>query len=198
MAVSRELRYEESQNFDSERQRLHNTADEYLCGRIVGGEEGQLLCQYMLTLAERLSPVLGEDALVRQYQEGVLMIIPSDLVFSSGRTDIRPDYYPVMDSLAIILQSCHRHCDLYLLIHTDNNCSDYVALSLSERRAKSFFKELKNRGIKHLHYEGKGYSAPLLPNDSEEYRSINRRVEIAILARKNSFNDFILNTTDYE
>ncbi len=58
-------------------------------------------------------------------------------------------------------------------------------LSLSVERAKTVIDELVERGIsaEKFIYTGKGGSEPVAPNDSEENRAKNRRVEIIILDR---------------
>ena len=54
---------------------------------------------------------------------------------------------------------------------------------LSVRRAKSVITYLNKKGIINKRFEAKGYgkSKPLIPNDTEESRALNRRVELIIL-----------------
>lgn len=68
--------------------------------------------------------------------------------------------------------------------HTDDVGSDAYNQRLSQRRAESVTDYLvKQEGIERSRIEGKGYgkTKPLVPNDSDENRAINRRVEFEIL-----------------
>ncbi len=68
--------------------------------------------------------------------------------------------------------------------HTDDVGSDAYNQRLSQRRAESVTDYLvKQEGIERSRIEGKGYgkAKPLVPNDSDENRAINRRVEFEIL-----------------
>lgn len=69
--------------------------------------------------------------------------------------------------------------------HTDAKGSNEYNLSLSQRRAKAVYDTLVDKGIsqKLMIYKGYGEEKPLVSNDSEENRALNRRVE-ANLIRK--------------
>jgi outer membrane protein len=62
--------------------------------------------------------------------------------------------------------------------HTDSKGSDAYNMKLSDRRAKSVFDYLTSRGVDpaRLSSAGKGESAPIADNASEEGRQENRRV----------------------
>jgi OmpA-OmpF porin, OOP family len=68
--------------------------------------------------------------------------------------------------------------------HTDNVGQDNFNLTLSENRAKSVYNALINSGINAnlLSYKGYGSSRPQSSNDSEEGRSLNRRIEFSIIS----------------
>lgn len=67
--------------------------------------------------------------------------------------------------------------------HTDNVGSDAANLSLSEKRAKSVYDYLIEKGIdkNRLSYKGYGASAPLVPNDSDTNRAQNRRTAFKVI-----------------
>lgn len=67
--------------------------------------------------------------------------------------------------------------------HTDSIGSDEYNLNLSEKRAQVVVRYLQNKGIAQNRMKSVGYgeSKPLLPNDSEKNRAINRRVVFTIL-----------------
>ncbi len=54
---------------------------------------------------------------------------------------------------------------------------------LSEGRCHEVKQEMVSRGIaaERIEIEGRGEKDPIVPNDSEEHRQMNRRVEIVLL-----------------
>lgn len=67
--------------------------------------------------------------------------------------------------------------------HTDDVGSDSYNLELSLNRAMSVYNYLLENGVqkKQLQYKGYGESTPIEPNNSDENRQINRRIEFKIL-----------------
>ncbi|QSE97294.1 OmpA family protein [Fulvivirga lutea] len=67
--------------------------------------------------------------------------------------------------------------------HTDNDGNDSYNQELSLKRAESVVEYLKNAGIdqSRLYFKGKGASNPLVPNTTEENKSLNRRIEFKIV-----------------
>ena len=68
--------------------------------------------------------------------------------------------------------------------HTDNIGSDESNQILSEGRANAVKRDLIKRGIdpERIETEGKGESDPVVDNDTEEGRALNRRVEFTIIS----------------
>ena len=66
--------------------------------------------------------------------------------------------------------------------HTDNVGSDSYNLKLSSERAEVVRQALVNKGIDatRLTAQGYGTTQPLVPNDSEEHRAMNRRTEMVV------------------
>ena len=67
--------------------------------------------------------------------------------------------------------------------HTDGKGTVEYNKKLSENRARAVVEYLISKGLepRRLQYKGYGKSKPIAPNDTEEGRSQNRRVEITIL-----------------
>ena len=67
--------------------------------------------------------------------------------------------------------------------HTDNSGTEMYNQQLSLKRASSVAEYLKKQGIDLLRISLKGFGAqkPLQPNDSDENRQLNRRIEFKIL-----------------
>jgi outer membrane protein OmpA-like peptidoglycan-associated protein len=78
--------------------------------------------------------------------------------------------------------------DTYLKIvgHTDNTGRVDYNQTLSEKRAESVYDYLRAQGvtISRMTYEGKGIHEPVASNNTEQGRSLNRRVEILIMANE--------------
>ncbi len=66
--------------------------------------------------------------------------------------------------------------------HTDNTGDAAKNMDLSQRRANTIKKYLVTKGIdeKRLTAQGFGDTRPLVPNDSEENKAKNRRVEFKV------------------
>ena len=72
---------------------------------------------------------------------------------------------------------------ILLAAHTDDIGGANYNIKLSQKRAESVKNYLVKQGIAidRLESEGFGMNEPLVPNDSEENRAKNRRVEFRIL-----------------
>jgi outer membrane protein OmpA-like peptidoglycan-associated protein len=93
---------------------------------------------------------------------------------------LRPDSEPTLDEIAKLLED---DPDLRLTIvgHTDNQGTSEYNMDLSSRRAESVVEALvSDYGIdeERLSSSGAGFTAPVAPNDTEEGRALNRRVEL--------------------
>ena len=66
--------------------------------------------------------------------------------------------------------------------HTDNIGSDRSNQVLSEGRCREVKQAMIDRGIQpeRIDVEGRGERDPIVPNDSEDHRQMNRRVEIVL------------------
>ncbi len=104
-----------------------------------------------------------------------------NILFGSNSDQMLPIAYSSLRKLANYLQF-NRNQKISITGHTDDIGNDYSNQSLSERRAKSVQDYLINQGISksRISYEGKGESEPLVPNDTEEGKAKNRRVEFSL------------------
>ena len=86
--------------------------------------------------------------------------------------------------LQMIVDFLLRHPELKVELagHTDNVGNETYNLKLSSDRAEVVRKALVDKGIDGTRLESKGYgtSKPLVPNDSDEHRALNRRTEMII------------------
>ena len=88
----------------------------------------------------------------------------------------------VLDQLAKHLNS-HREQKLKITGHTDNIGPSRYNWKLGERRAKMLRDLLLDRGIKRVQIiiESKGETEPISDNETQEGRTLNRRVEVELL-----------------
>jgi len=105
-------------------------------------------------------------------------IIFRNILFDFDKADIKPESYPILDEVTEYLKS---NPDLKMEAqgHTDSKGTAEYNLKLSDRRAASVKKYLVDKGIEADRLETKGYglTKPIAPNDTEENRARNRRVE---------------------
>ncbi|MDD5688185.1 MAG: flagellar motor protein MotB [Elusimicrobia bacterium] len=116
--------------------------------------------------------------------EGIRIVFNAPIFFDSGKADLKSSATETLSELASWLNDVP-----YTVIvegHTDNTpiTKRYSSnWELSIDRARSVVIFLQNKGIdpKRLVLAGYGEHQPLYPNDTEEHRQLNRRIEINIV-----------------
>jgi outer membrane protein OmpA-like peptidoglycan-associated protein len=102
--------------------------------------------------------------------------------FETGKADLDPESYPVLDELVAYLK---RKDDEKIEVggHTDNVGTAANNLKLSEDRANTVRAYLLMKGIDPERVTAKGYglTEPVADNKSDEGRAQNRRTEVKIL-----------------
>ncbi len=110
-------------------------------------------------------------------------VMLNNINFATASAEIMPDSYPELDRVVKLLKE-NRGLRFEIAAHTDNVGAAAYNMLLSERRAQSVTDYLIENGVDASSIVAKGYgmSQPLVPNNSEENRLKNRRVEFKILA----------------
>ena len=124
----------------------------------------------------------GTGVGVTQTPDNQLMLnIPSDISFAVGRSDIQPNFAPVLDQFAMGLRN-NPNADVRIVGHTDNTGSDAINNPLSVDRAASTRSYLVSRGVDggRIAIDGMGERYPIASNDTADGRARNRRVEIFV------------------
>lgn len=105
----------------------------------------------------------------------------NNVFFEQGRPLLKPESYPELDRLVQILKD-NPTMEIELSGHTDNVGNPNALLTLSQERVTTVKNYLVKNGIHGSRITGKGYGAsqPLVKNDTEEHRRMNRRVEFKI------------------
>ena len=109
------------------------------------------------------------------------MNIPSDISFDSGRAEIKPEMFPVLNSLVAGLMS-NPNAQATIIGHTDNTGNDAINNPLSVNRAANTRNYLASQGIQstRIIIDGRGSYEPVAPNDNPLNRAKNRRVEVFV------------------
>lgn len=116
----------------------------------------------------------------KQTERGLVMTL-GDLLFATGRSELRAGTLNNLDKLALFLNQ-HQDRDVLIEGHTDSVGSQEANLALSQRRADSVMAFLQHQGVASIRLgtSGKGESSPIASNDSASGRQMNRRVEVII------------------
>lgn len=121
-----------------------------------------------------------EELNARETDRGLVVTL-GDLLFETGRSDLKGGATSNLDKLVVFLGE---YPDRTVLIegHTDDVGSDDSNLGLSKRRADSVRSYLAGRGVdaSRLSSAGLGEGTPIAGNDTATGRQQNRRVEIII------------------
>lgn len=133
---------------------------------------------------------LDSEILVKKSERGVLLTFRDDLLFDKGQSILKTDVKKTLYSFAYILKKYNKK--IRIEGHTDNipikNSTFDSNWELSTARSisvvKYFTEELPlNERISSNIFEvaGLGEHSPVAPNDTDENRQKNRRIEIIIL-----------------
>jgi outer membrane protein OmpA-like peptidoglycan-associated protein len=110
------------------------------------------------------------------------VLVLDKVFFSYNATTLEVASSAQLDKLVIYL---HYKSTMKILVkgHTSSEGSDIYNKKLSENRAQAVVNYLISKGIngERLAYKGYGKTQPIYPNDTEENRHKNRRVEFEIM-----------------
>ncbi len=109
------------------------------------------------------------------------LIVLNEVLFAVNSYKLRAELYPKLDSIVSFLKK-NPSTKIEISGHTDNTGKEDHNLRLSENRADAVAEYLVDRGIPtaRVTFNGFGSSRPVSPNNTEEGRRKNRRVEILI------------------
>lgn len=119
-----------------------------------------------------------ERRLSEAQQGGKITFEPGSATIAAGSQDI-------MNRIADILTEC-REIRLEIQGHTDSQGREEMNLNLSQARAQSVLNELRARRVLTSTFVAVGYGEerPIAPNDTEEGREANRRIEFRLIRPK--------------
>ena len=101
--------------------------------------------------------------------------------FESGRAIIDQDSAGLLDRLIEIAMRCPA-ADIEIAGHTDADGEDAFNQALSEKRAQAVLDYLVKAGLPASRFTPVGYgsSQPVAPNDTEEGKAQNRRIDFVV------------------
>ena len=148
-------------------------------GAIVGGGVGFYMDNQEAKLRKELR---STGVSVQRDGDNINLVMPGNITFPTNGSDLRSDFYPVLDSVALVLEEFDKTI-IAVAGYTDSRGSEDYNQSLSEQRAASVAAYLKMKEIKPARFEviGFGENNPIADNESEEGRAMNRRVELSLL-----------------
>ncbi|KQT52049.1 cell envelope biogenesis protein OmpA [Aureimonas sp. Leaf454] len=159
-----------------------NSGTAALIGAGIGGLAGGGIGAYMDNQeAELRRQLQGTGVSVTRVGDRIVLNMPSNITFPSDGDTIRSQFYPVLNSVAIVLAKYDRSA-VDVAGHTDSQGSDSYNYDLSQRRAESVADYLASQRIDggRLNVRGYGESQPVADNATDYGRAENRRVEVSI------------------
>jgi outer membrane protein OmpA-like peptidoglycan-associated protein len=122
----------------------------------------------------------GKFASIRRDARGTIMSL-ADILFDFDKAVLRREAELNLAKVAVILDQ-FPEMHIFVEGHTDNVGKEEYNQKLSERRAVAVRDFLESQGVDaaRMETQGFGMSQPVAPNDTEEGRQENRRVDLVI------------------
>jgi chemotaxis protein MotB len=138
-------------------------------------------------LSQMLSPLINQRLVnINSTKRGVVIDVSASLLFNTGEAAVQPGALDVLRQVSVVLSNEE------LPVEVEGHTDDIPIMTpqfpsnweLSSARASSVVRILIVSGVpeKNLSVVGLASNQPLVPNDSPENRSKNRRVSITILS----------------
>ncbi|CUT00402.1 chemotaxis protein MotB, partial [Candidatus Kryptonium thompsonii] len=132
------------------------------------------------------SSIQSKKIMITTSTEGLTIHLLERLLFESGSADLKPEAKAVLDTLAEILKFLPNK--IRVEGHTDNRPINTVRFPsnwhLSVARALNTAYYLMGKGVppEKISIVGHSEYKPIAPNDTEENRAKNRRVDIVVIS----------------
>ena len=141
-------------------------------------------------LERRLKDEISDkEVKVEMLAKGLVITFVAEVLFDSGKADLRRDSQPKLDKVAAVLNTTVADLNVGVEGHTDNEpirkSGWKTNWELSSARALSVLHYLGEKDVEESRLAATGYGEykPVATNDSKEGRQKNRRVEIVILPK---------------
>lgn len=174
--------------YDSEHHRVLQTTSDSVHATLAVLLDDRVPFYTVEATATNYYPFLDTIFNVTEYQ-GVIMspkeiksFVLHNIYFATGKTTILDSSEPALAELYQFL-AIRPNQRIRIVGHTDNIGSDRSNQILSEGRCEEVRRVMVERGISpdRIEIEGRGERDPIVPNDTDDQRQMNRRVEIVLL-----------------
>ncbi len=147
-------------------------------GGLVGGGTGYYMDRQEKVLRERLE---GTGVRVQRQGKNIKLIMPGNITFATGSSQIRSDFYDVLDSVVDVVKE-FKDTRIRITGHTDSVGGEAMNQRLSEERADSVKYFLLDQGVPagRINAYGYGERYPVADNGTDAGRQQNRRVELEL------------------
>jgi outer membrane protein OmpA-like peptidoglycan-associated protein len=164
---------------DSSSERKRRAIQLGAAGGIVGGGVGNYMDRQEAKLRAQLQ---GTGVSVTRSGDNIILNMPGNVTFQSNSADINASFYPVLNSVALVLKEFDKTV-VDVAGHADSTGADDKNLELSQRRAGSVSSYMGAQAVnsQRLIAVGYGETRPIATNDTAEGRQQNRRVEITLV-----------------
>lgn len=164
---------------DDSRERRKNALIGAGVGALAGGSVGYYMDVQEAKLRQKL---VGTGVSVTRDGDSIILNMPGNVTFAVDSANINGDFYDVLDSVTLVINEFDKTL-VEIMGHTDSTGSEEYNQKLSELRARSVLKYFESRDIQPVRLETYGYGEtyPVASNNDASGRSLNRRVEIALV-----------------
>ena len=131
------------------------------------------------------SQSIGGMVSVQNNVEGVLISVSESLLFKPGTSELQPQAFPVLETVANMLKGLDN--EVRIIGHTDTSEPDNEKYrtnwELSLARSMTIVYYFIDAGIPpdQIIAAGRGEYKPLFPNDTDRHRDLNSRAEIIVI-----------------
>ncbi len=153
-----------------------------LIGAGIGALSGSGVGYYMDVQEAKLRQQLeGTGVSVTRHGDNITLNMPGNITFATDSADVRPSFTQVLASVAMVLKEYPKTI-IEVAGHTDSTGSDRYNQLLSERRAESVARVLRQQGVTddRMVVRGYGKNYPIASNATAQGREQNRRVELTL------------------
>lgn len=167
---------------------LTNTSDSEegrtnaLIGAGIGALAGGAVGNYMDRQEREMREALRDSGVgVRREGNDLRLIMPGDITFDTNSTEIKPQFYAVLNDVADVLEQ-YPATYVDVVGHADSVGDAAYNQRLSEQRAQAVAGYLIAQNVMRdrFYVGGLGETSPIASNDTPQGRAQNRRVEIII------------------
>lgn len=167
-----------------------NTPLGAVIGGVVGGTIGGLIGNKMDKQAREIENALPGTQ-VQRVGEGIHLVLGENSVnFQFNKSTLTITAKQNLDKLVPVFNE-YADTDIKIYGYTDSKGSESYNLNLSSERAAAVKSYLSGKGLSSSRFSvlGMGEAEPIETNDTDAGRSLNRRVEFAIVANQKMIDD---------